>query len=174
MYAALVLASVPAINFNGLMAGPAGHDFIQEMYHVAMELPSPLFPEHDVHVLNGSIKSSTGGKVSVHVLNGTLADYVLDIGPIWHPKRFRPDMVVFNFTAQLVRGKEAPLAVQGQFNVFNQSTGLFPMEIIFVSVEAELMRAFPNSEIIIHEDPEGLDEKHLAMAYKRVSPTVNE
>ncbi len=51
---------------------------------------------------------------------------------------------------------------------------LFDAHTISDQVEAELMRAFPNSEIIIHEDPEGLDEQHSAMAYKRVSPTVQE
>ena len=28
------------------------------------------------------------------------------------------------------------------------------------AVEAELMEAFPNAEIIIHQDPEDLDEDH--------------
>jgi len=49
---------------------------------------------------------------------------------------------------------------------------LFDAHTISDQVEAELLRAFPNAEIIIHEDPEGLDEQHPEMAYKRFSPNA--
>jgi len=51
---------------------------------------------------------------------------------------------------------------------------LFDAHTISDQVEAELMRAFPNSEIIIHEDPEGLDEQHAEMAYQRFSPDAHD
>lgn len=50
---------------------------------------------------------------------------------------------------------------------------LFDVHTISDQVEAELLRAFPNSEIIIHEDPEGLDEQHSEMAYSRISPKAD-
>jgi ferrous-iron efflux pump FieF len=51
---------------------------------------------------------------------------------------------------------------------------LFDAHTISDQVEAELMRAFPMSEIIIHEDPEGLDEQHAEMAYQQFPPNTHE
>ena len=51
---------------------------------------------------------------------------------------------------------------------------LFDAHTISDQVEADLMRAFPMSEIIIHEDPEGLDEQHAEMAHQRFSPNAQE
>jgi ferrous-iron efflux pump FieF len=34
------------------------------------------------------------------------------------------------------------------------------------AVEAEIRAAFPNAEVIIHQDPEGLDEDHAKVAYR--------
>ena len=50
---------------------------------------------------------------------------------------------------------------------------LFDAHTISDQVEAELMRAFPSAEIIIHEDPEGLDEQHGEIAYQRFSPNAD-
>ncbi|MEX2452198.1 MAG: cation diffusion facilitator family transporter [Rhodospirillales bacterium] len=46
---------------------------------------------------------------------------------------------------------------------------LFDAHVISDQVEAEIMRAFPNAEVIIHEDPEGIEEQHPDMAYRRFS-----
>jgi divalent metal cation (Fe/Co/Zn/Cd) transporter len=50
---------------------------------------------------------------------------------------------------------------------------LFDAHTISDQVEAELMRAFPSAGIIIHEDPEGLDEQHGEIAYQRFSPNAD-
>ena len=50
-------------------------------YHVNRGSEVALLPEGDVHVLNGTVPD-TGGGIAATCLNGTVANYTIELGPI--------------------------------------------------------------------------------------------
>jgi hypothetical protein len=61
--------------------------FNKSPFHaVFAEGPDICITAHDIHRLTGSLDIAVGGKVAVHVDNGTIPDYTLTIGGPWGPK----------------------------------------------------------------------------------------
>ena len=75
------------------MAATLALSFKNATYHVCRGSEVALLPEGDVHVLTGELPD-TGGGIAATNLNGTVADYTLNFGPI-DSRRFR------NISAQL-------------------------------------------------------------------------
>ncbi len=69
------------------------------------------------------------------------------------------------------RSSGAQIFIQFHMEMDGNMT-LFDAHLISDQVEVEILSAFPNAEVIIHEDPEGLDEKHSDIAYRRYSPKI--
>ena len=76
-------------NMLALLAGSLSDviTFNKSPFHaVFAEGPDICITAHDIHRLTGSLDIAVGGKVAVHVDNGTIPDYTLTIGGPWGPK----------------------------------------------------------------------------------------
>ena len=56
----------------------------KQPYHAALVLTEICIEMRDVHRLSGTITDDKGGVLSVHVVNGTIADYKMSVAPLGH------------------------------------------------------------------------------------------
>jgi hypothetical protein len=90
------------------------------IYHVNSGLPSKgtykCFEDTDVHSLSGVVTDASGGKISVHVANGTMPDYTITVDPA--RKGINVRNITMSFTC-----KGVPSVTKGFTYVFKTSMG---------------------------------------------------
>ena len=100
-----------------------GVTFNSTLFHVALGGTEPPRPscilDRDVHLLSGTVTATSGGTVTVTVVNKTMPDYKLIFGPAIHDRGF----IVHNVTAHLPCNTTAMTVVPGYAGCEDPSTG---------------------------------------------------